>query len=242
MNVIDNYDASKNDAVDYAGGIHPNIAGSGILTAKVLQLITAPIPVFTRSVDTLIAPLGYGYQWYLNGDTVPAVSGGLNKKLTIHSSGNYSVGVKLNNNNLDRLMSASVSETPGALPVSFLYFNVYKNNFNAILSRETTSEIRNKEFEVQKSIDGKVFYTLGYIPASENDLRGATYSYTDTTFHNEDTAVYYLLKQIDEDANFTYSNIVFLPSEEIAFSPVFYPNPLMIPSSLSVSYYSVNEV
>jgi len=71
---------------------------------------------------------------------------------------------------------------------------------------QTSSEINNDYFTVEKSADGINFNVMNYYRGAGNSDKVINYSGTD----NKPFAIitYYRLKQTDFDGNFTYSNVV----------------------------------
>ncbi len=92
------------------------------------------------------------------------------------------------------------------LPIELLSFTATPNNKNVDLFWQTSTEINNDFFTIERSKDGELF-----VPIKTAD--GAGNSYTMINYYDQDTEPqdginYYRLKQTDFDGNFTYSNIV----------------------------------
>lgn len=68
--------------------------------------------------------------------------------------------------------------TDGVLPVSFGAIDASYRNNNFIVSWETLKEQNNKEFRVEVSGDGKVFRTLGVVPAAGDGNSDVTQKYS----------------------------------------------------------------
>ncbi len=103
----------------------------------------------------------------------------------------------------------------GSLPVTWRSFEVWKDQKFIHLQWEVDSELLNKGFEVQRSLDGENWEVLGFVPGRGTVATPATYS-----FRDEAPAQgwnYYRLRQLDEDGRFSYSqvrSIEFLPEKE----------------------------
>lgn len=91
-----------------------------------------------------------------------------------------------------------------ALPVKMLAFNARVNAENTYINWSTSSEINNKGFELERSINGKDFKTMGFVKGMGNSNNLNQYSFIDD--NNE--SAFYRLKQIDFDGQFEYSNII----------------------------------
>jgi len=80
-----------------------------------------------------------------------------------------------------------------ALPVNFTSFNAIINNNQTNLTWSTASEINNKGFEIERSIDGVNFETIGFVKGNSNSNRINKYSFIDANH----SSAFYRLKQID---------------------------------------------
>ena len=108
------------------------------------------------------------------------------------------------------------------LPVELSYFKAKQEKQTVKLNWQTTTEINNDGFEIQRSTDNRNWETLDFILGE-----GTTYEVQDYDYTDEKPASgknYYRLKQIDYDGRFVYSSIVM---EEIALGSLkIYPNPV----------------
>jgi hypothetical protein len=113
------------------------------------------------------------------------------------------------------------------LPVTLVKFTAANNKGNVIASWTTASEINNKGFEVQVSVNGQSFETVGFVKGAGNSIASLNYSYIhDRAFvkHNS-TVLYYRLKQLDNDGKYSYSNAVKVSSSNMSQTVSAYPNP-----------------
>jgi hypothetical protein len=112
-----------------------------------------------------------------------------------------------------------------ALPVTLLYFNCHANeNKGNVLRWATATELNSKQFEVERSTDGKIYQTIGKIPAAGHSLTTKPYEFIDKSTVGNMTA--YRLKMIDEDGSFKYSEpCVVLHHESGSDKILIYPNP-----------------
>ena len=92
------------------------------------------------------------------------------------------------------------------LPVTLLSFNVsgfksFNGNTNTLVNWETATEMNVSHFNVQRSTDGVMFFTIGKVNA-----KGASkYSYIDNT--NLTGIVYYRLEIVDKNGAISYSEV-----------------------------------
>lgn len=97
----------------------------------------------------------------------------------------------------------------GTLPIDLIDFEVYCNKNDKELVWSTASEINNHYFLIERSIDAKSFEAIGKVDGSGNSNELKEYSYRDNTYESENKEkVYYRLKQIDSDGEYSYSPII----------------------------------
>lgn len=117
--------------------------------------------------------------------------------------------------------------TGGAVPITLGEFTGSRENNKNVLSWNTLSEMNNKGFELQRSVNGSEFTTIAFIATkAENGTSSSEikYNYSDKA---SATNTYYRLKQIDKDGKTSYSSIVLIKGEKPnRFELVnVYPNP-----------------
>ena len=109
------------------------------------------------------------------------------------------------------------------LPIELVSFSGSIVNHSSILNWVTSSEINNKEFDVQWSMDGISFTTLGVVASKGNSSTNLTYGYTH--YYPMDGVNYYRLKQIDLNGKISYSKVIALNLNVPDAEPFLYPNP-----------------
>ncbi len=140
--------------------------------------------------------------------------------LSIGSSVNgkiYSVAgaITLNNNYIVSIFDA--------LPITLSGFIANKNQNNTVdLSWSTAKEFNSDRFEIEKSLSGKEWQTIGTVEAAGESRQMKHYFFS--TEYVEQGSNFYRLKMIDQDNTFKYSRIrtVSFPVEDRS---VLYPNP-----------------
>ena len=139
----------------------------------------------------------------------------------------------------------------GVLPVELSSFTASIQNKAVVLNWATATEINNYGFEVERSFDktnwNKVAFKNGY--GNSNSVKDYTFTDKDIT---KNGTYYYRLKQIDNNGDFEYSNIVEvnvnIPVKfEVAQN---YPNPFNpvtnisfnLPEASNVTLYIFNAI
>ena len=102
----------------------------------------------------------------------------------------------------DAIYTATILNTP--LPIEILDFSVKNVQNKAFLAWKTGVQSNFSHFEVEKSIDGKHFISIGRV---DLDKKNPNYSFTDAENLGEDVS-FYRLKSVDKDTRFEYSKIV----------------------------------
>jgi hypothetical protein len=103
-----------------------------------------------------------------------------------------------------------------------------------LLSWSTASELNNKGFEVERSVNGRDFKTVDFVKGAGNSSRNVNYNLTDAKAFNATNVLYYRLKQIDFDGKFAYSTIVRVSKNAgEANALAVFPNPYSTDYSLS---------
>lgn len=119
----------------------------------------------------------------------------------------------------------------GALPVTLTSISATYSNSKVSIYWSTQNEINTDNYTVQKSTDGTNFKNIAVVAAKSKNAN--EYSYDDENVSKG--TLYYRLKNIDKDGNFTYSKIVSVtvPEKSQLFSVS--PNPATSFTKLSFS-------
>jgi len=94
------------------------------------------------------------------------------------------------------------------LPIVLSSFTGKAQNMNAELTWISVSEKNVSRFEVEKSTNKRTYSFVGSVAAAGNSSNNITYNYTDFQAGDGQPVVYYRLKMIDMDGNYTYSSVV----------------------------------
>ncbi len=122
-----------------------------------------------------------------------------NGQLTDHASGDpENAGDWTTSNSRVSLPAANCQ----LLPVILSKFKIQNSNYTNIISWQTAEEINNSHFELEHSIDGRLFSQIAVIEGKGNTRTNTNYNYT----HNnvKSGSHYYRIKQVDFDGNYEY--------------------------------------
>lgn len=101
------------------------------------------------------------------------------------------------------LTPSDLGSTP--LPVELLQFGASTESENVHLKWSTASELNNDYFEIEKSMEGIVFESIGKVKGAGTSQHIIQYSFIDALSF---PISYYRLKQVDFDGTFTYSDVI----------------------------------
>lgn len=127
----------------------------------------------------------------------------------------------------DRIITAPIwVKKTSIVPVKLVSFTARKEEKGIYCKWQTATEWNADYFELERSNDGRNFYPLTKIPAT-NSLKTSNYQYVDLNLVGR--IIFYRLKQVDIDGSVHYSDIIFLHQDEeqheLAISV--YPNPFL---------------
>lgn len=111
------------------------------------------------------------------------------------------------------------------LSISFLHFSVQKQGAAVYLDWATGSEQNTLGFDVERSVDGKNWMKIGFVPAQYVDGNSnITLNYDYNDFPNALGKYFYRIKEIDRSGNANYSEVktvIFNQEQTI----IVFPNP-----------------
>jgi hypothetical protein len=142
--------------------------------------------------------------------------------------------------NFTNIDDAFLCASPGCvLPITIADFSAVSQKCTDKLSWITSSEINSSRFDVEQSVDGNSFKTVGSIQ-SKKISTGSRYSFNYNT--NGTAQSFYRLKAIDVDEKITYSKIVDVASNCNTISLNVYPNPVADVLHINVSNNSSSNL
>jgi hypothetical protein len=104
---------------------------------------------------------------------------------------------------------ATLAEITEVVPVELLAFTASVNNSEIQLLWSTASELNNRGFEIERSINSADnFLTIGFVAGESSSTEINYYSFNDQPQISGTNKIFYRLKQVDFDGTFTYSDVV----------------------------------
>jgi hypothetical protein len=125
-------------------------------------------------------------------------------------------------------VTGCIVEVPGfvfgcALPVIWLDFYGSPAGDANNLTWKVSDEINVKQYEIERSVDGSVFYAIGIAPFKASTSQINTYKFSDPSWLNRKT--FYRIKQLDLDGRYEYSKVISIDRGVTVFKIQAYPNP-----------------
>lgn len=133
----------------------------------------------------------------------------------------------------------------GSFPVEWLDFSVLRNGDDAQVSWSTASEEASDYFEIQRSVDGESFTSIGEVAAQGNSQTTTNYEFVDVAVAAlKVDKLFYRLRQVDLDGKDQLSNTIelnlsILPGQ-VSLSA--YPNPTSTNVTLNYAAYEAGEL
>jgi hypothetical protein len=127
---------------------------------------------------------------------------------TVLDTGDYYASIKINSNDpitpsVIVPIHMIVSEI---VPVELTSFTAATNGKEVMLNWSTVTELNNHGFEIQRSLEGVEFFTVGFVNGHGTTTEQQNYSYADKYLDNR--SYYYRLKLVDYDGSYEYSDVV----------------------------------
>jgi len=211
--------------------LHPRPITSAISGASNVQ---------TNSVQnySVINSTGSLYNWVIQAGLQTA--GGNTNSIQVTWGSNITIGkVKV----VETATSGCKGDTVffnniNVLPVTLVSFTGREQNGKVKLTWVTSSEINNSHFDIERSVEGEKFKRVGSVIGSGNSLDIKQYNFDDELIISP--MIYYRLKQVDFDGNFSYSRTITLTNNGLNLdkSLRIFPNPV----STTISIEGLDEL
>ena len=126
----------------------------------------------------------------------------------------------------DAKFSVKATGSCASLPVNFSSFTATRKNKGIALTWETASELNNKGFYIERTINEDGWKEIGFIPSAAGEGNSSQpLSYTFNDLNPVAGLIQYRLKQVDINNSVKYSEIRTVTAEKQNNSITVYPNP-----------------
>jgi hypothetical protein len=132
----------------------------------------------------------------------------------------------------------AISSSTTTTPVKLVSLKATKINEDVLVKWITASEVNNRGFNVERSVDGKMFEFVGFVKGSGNSSVNNNYTLQDANAFaiTGVNKLYYRLKQLDNDGKFEYSQVVIVENNnDLSTAIVTYPNPFSDKLSIDIN-------
>lgn len=137
-----------------------------------------------------------------------------------------------------RIVSTDIDGTP--LPVELLSFTGAWEGSYVALEWTTLTETNNDYFEVERSLDGTTFKSIGTVHGNGTSDQALSYAWNDPSFHQGIN--YYRLRQVDYDGTSEYLKTIAVDvSDFLQLEVLVYPNPVKDQLSLKLEGAIIQE-
>lgn len=139
----------------------------------------------------------------------------------------------------------AADSTQNPLPVTLTSFTAAADKAGALVQWNTSSEVNNSGFDLERSVDGRSFEKVTFVKGNGTSALAHKYAYNDENAFTNTTSniLYYRLKQIDFDGRTTYSKVVRVASYmQQAGAVSVYPNPFEDNYTVTVDLQNDAEV
>lgn len=113
------------------------------------------------------------------------------------------------------------------MPVQLTSFDGTCSDGTATLKWQTSQEINSDRFELLRSYDGTHFELATSVKSAGNSNTIRDYQYEDRVSGNAGKHVFYKLKQIDKDGQFSFSDVIKLALDDFNAKFQLFPNPVV---------------
>jgi len=103
----------------------------------------------------------------------------------------------------------SFSSTP--LPVKFVGFTLSRKSSDILVQWSTSQQVSADHFQIERSLDGSNWNSIGSVTAAGNSFTTNNYSFTDKNISSK--IVYYRIKEVDFDGSFAVTPVKSIKAE-----------------------------
>ena len=136
----------------------------------------------------------------------------------------------------DYVYSNSIIGIPVPVTLGDFSGKIFENS--ALIEWNTFTESGSKNFEIERSPDGRKYETIATIASAGNSNSIKNYSYTDNTIPKNVQVIYYRLKMVDTDGKYEFSNVIALKPALPVYISKLYPTLIRNDESINISMIS----
>ena len=191
--------------------ITPQTQPSSAVSVRI-YLNTAEFTALKNGVNSASQPSGVNLvtdlSLFKNSNACGSAISGAAPRLTTTNQASFGGGGYVLQADVSSFSTFYIAGTTSLLPVHLVSFNGSLNGSIAQLQWVTENEQGTKNFSIDRSVNGRDFYSLGSVAATGTEGK-ITYNFADSAVTKLSSAiVYYRLKMIDADGKFSYSDII----------------------------------
>ena len=123
-----------------------------------------------------------------------------------------------------RLVFTTEARFAAVLPITFTSVKAYQQNNNIALDWKVENEFNIKQYEIQKSMNGKDFTGVSTVGAKRNNSSSVSYQWVDVNPGNGNN--FYRVRSVNLDGQVLYSNVMKVSLGNVTRDIVIYPNPV----------------
>ena len=225
INTTGNYTTDDISAFSLYRNTSPSMSGASNLTSD--SNLSGAGETLTFSTGSVNYSAGTTYYLLITANVKPGATAGRNFKIDGSANATVFSFVNTTPGKTDNQTDAAGLQTIGPpLPVILQHFSVQKQEQVRLLTWITTAEAHNDFFDVQRSLNGIAFESLGKVQGIGTTATSHTYTWTDPEFFHGGIVLYYRLRQVDYDGTYTFSPIIsYRVQHGERAEAVVYPNP-----------------
>ncbi len=204
-------------------GTAPTSGGTAVANVAANDLVNGNTATLGPSGNATVAVSGT----WPTGISLNTNTGAIDVAGGVLAPGNYDITYVLCDKGVPpSCKTANITVTVSApAPVTWVDFSAQKQNQDVRLNWTTAQEINNHFFEVQYSTNGYHWNTVGTVAAQKPGTGFTYYQFTDHPADANAAIMYYRIKQVDTDGQFSYSPIRNLFTDHKNGIVRIFPNP-----------------
>jgi hypothetical protein len=191
--------------------------GTIIAPSSETQIVSGPSRDYLEHTSSGTSAATHTKTWSFQWQTPVSYVGGATFYVVVNSTNNNS------SNDPGDVIYVKTFAATISLPVSWMYTSAQTVKEGVDIQWATASEVNNWKFEVERSVDQKEWKTIGEVKGMGNSSLVNKYAYKDADI--TEGTVYYRVKQIDFNGEYSYSDMASVEGKTEVNKPVVSYNP-----------------